>query len=385
MTRALIIGGGILGTAHAMEALGRGWDVTQFEVSAEPRESTPRGPGVLRFSRSAPGLELQLALPAARAWRELTRWSGRPIARDVGSVVVATNDEEATLMAELADRVDAKDRCWRWLDEADARVAHPELGGPIRGILSSDLDLVVEPRALLEDLRAGFAANDRYTFKGGVEVRDVGPDSITDTTGRTHRGDLVVLCPGSRSDLTVSVLSQPPLMRSVSLQMAQTERFEGNISTPLSDLAALSQSGIGRSEGITSTTDDPRLGTTEVGLTCVQRRNRSLTVGEARNQEEPFSFDVAQRPTEVLMSRLARILGSDPPRVARQWVGSVRQCTDGRLWLREDLDETVSLVTGAGQRGIMLAPVIAEETFNWLADGIDSGATRPGADGGRVD
>jgi glycine/D-amino acid oxidase-like deaminating enzyme len=385
MTRALIIGGGILGTAHAMEALGRGWDVTHFEVSAEPQASTPRGPGVLRFSRCAPGLELQLGLAAARSWRELAARTDRPLVRDVGSIVVATDDEEAELMAGLADRVDAKDRSWRWLDEDSARVAHPELGGQLTGVLRSDLDLVVEPRSLLESLRAGFATNEHYTFKGGVEVRDVGPDSITDATGRTHHGDLVVLCPGSRSDLTVSVLRQPPILRSIRLQMAQTERYERNLDTPLSDLAALSQSGIGRSEGITDTATDPLLGTVEVGLTCVQRRNRSLTVGEARDQDEPFSFDLAQRPTDELMDRLSAILGTEAPPVARQWVGSIRQCTDGRLWLREDLDETVSLVTGAGQRGIMLAPVIAEETFNWLADGIDSGATRPGADGGRVD
>ncbi|MCZ7630617.1 MAG: FAD-binding oxidoreductase [Microthrixaceae bacterium] len=385
MTRALIIGGGILGTAHAMEALGRGWEVTQFEVSAEPQASTPRSPGVLRFSRCAPGLELQLGMAAARAWRELAARADRALIRDTGSIVVATDDLEASVMAELADRVDAEDRCWRWLDEPSARAAHPELGGQVRGILTSDLDLVVEPRALLENLRGSVTANDRYTFRGGVEVREVGPDSITDANGRTHRGDLVVLCPGSRSDLTVSVLRQPPILRSIRLQMAQTERFEGTLPTPVSDLAALGQSGIGRSEGITGTAADPRLGSTEVGLTCVQRLNHSLTVGEARDQNEPFSFDVAQRPTDVLMNRLRVILGSEPPPVTRQWVGSVRQCVDGRLWLREDLDETVSLVTGAGQRGIMLAPVIAEETFNWLADGIDSGATRPGADGGRVD
>jgi len=385
MTRVLIIGGGILGTAHAIEALGRGWEVAQFEVSAEPQASTPRSPGVMRFSRCAPGLELQLGLAAARSWRQLAQRSVRPLIRDVGSIVVATEDHEARLLADLADRVDAKDRCWRWLDEDAARAAHPELGGRVAGILPTDLDIVVEPRALLEDLRVSVMSNDGYSFKGGVEVRDVGHDSITDSTGRVHRGDLIVLCPGARSDLTVSVLRQPPVLRTIRLQLLQTERFDGRLPTPLSDVAALGQSGIGRSEGITPTAEDPRLGATEVGLTCVQRRSHSLTLGEARDYDEPFSFDVAQRPNELLMDRLRMILGTEPPPVSRQWVGSVRQCTDGRLWLREDLDETVSLVTGAGQRGIMMAPVIAEDTFNWLADGIDSGATRPGADGGRVD
>lgn len=163
MTRALIIGGGILRTAHAMEALGRGLDVIQFKVSAKPQASIPRSPGVLRFSRCAPDLELRLGLAAARAWRALAERIGRRIVRDVGS--------------------------------------------------------------------------------------------ITDATGRTHGGDLVVLCPRARSDLTVSVLHQPPILRTIRLQLAQTECFEGNLVAPLSDLAALGQSGIGRSEGISGRVD----------------------------------------------------------------------------------------------------------------------------------
>lgn len=385
MTRVLIVGGGILGTVHAFEALQRGWEVVHFEASPEPQASTPRSPGVLHFSRCAPGLEFQLGLAAAQAWRELALRIDPTLVRELGSVVVATDDDEAGVLAGLADRVDAEDRAWSLLDAGAAVAANPTLGGSVTAVLRSELDLVVEPRAMLDTMRTRLGTSEHYAFRGGVEIRDVGGDSITDATGRTHHGDLVVLCPGARSDLTTSVLRHPRVMRSTRLQVAQTERLEADLGAPLSDLAAMSLSGIGRSEGIQGPASDPRLGNTVVALTCVQRRNRSLTVGEAREQDEPFGFDVAQRPTEVLMNRLGTILGRDAPPVARQWVGSVRQCTDGRLWLREDLDETVTLVTSAGQRGITLAPSIAADTFDWLVDGIDSGATHPGADGGRVD
>ena len=105
----------------------------------------------------------------------------------------------------------------------------------------------------------------------------------------------------------------------------------------------------------------------ELRLTCVQRPGGGLTVGEARvTLEEPFDFDVAERPTKMLLAHLETIIGGPVPAVTRQWTGTIRECVDGRLWFRDDLDETVAMVTGTDQRGITLAPVIAADTFDWL-------------------
>jgi len=127
------------------------------------------------------------------------------------------------------------------------------------------------------------------------------------------------------------------------------------------------------------------IGDQEIALTCVQRANGSLTFGEVRQQEEPFDFGIDRRPLELLTARMTEILGSPMPPVVRQWDGEVRLPTGGRLWIREDLGPTVTLITGTGQRGITLAPSIAAETFDWLTEDIDSGATRPGADQRSVD
>lgn len=382
MTRVLITGGGILGTFHAMEALARGFEVTQFEASAEPEASTPRSPGVLHFSRCAPGMGLELGIRAAHGWTSLSEQTDNTLLRRTGSSVVAVDDQQAETLAALASRHDATGRGWTLTDGDAARETRPMFSETVRASLDSSLDIVVEPRSMLEALRTVMLANDRYTYKGGVDIRDVGQGVLTDATGRTHRGDFSVLCPGSRSDLTVSLMRQPTKLRSMRIQVAQTERLERVLGAPFSDFSALAGSDLGRATGMQLPPADPRLGSTEVLLTCVQRRNRSLTIGETRDCEEPFGFEVSQRPIETLIDRLRGILGADPPAIAHQWVGHVRTCTDGRLWLRDDLDEVTTLVTSAGQRGIMLAPVIASDTLDWLIDGVDSGATHPGADGG---
>ena len=381
----LIAGGGILGTFHAMEALERGFSVTQFEASAEPLSATARSPGALAFSRAAPGLELELCVDAAARWRRLAGEAGAPV-RELGSLVAATDEREADQLEELCRRSDAVQRGWSLTRRAghEPRGSLEQdvaLGESVVATLHSDLDVVVETRKLLEHLRGRMQRTERYRFVGGVEIRDLGPGSFTDSTGRTHRGDLGLLCPGWRSDLAISMLRQPSVLRSVRIQVLQTGRLRATLHRPVSDVAALVHSGLGRATGMASPPPDPRLGQTTVALTCVQRRSRALTIGETRDHDEPFGFEVSQRPLQVLLERAGKLLGVDLPPVTHQWAGQVRQCTDGRLWLREDLDETMTLVGCADQRGIVLAPVIAAETLDWVTEGRGSGATHPGADG----
>jgi hypothetical protein len=51
--------------------------------------------------------------------------------------------------------------------------------------------------------------------------------------------------------------------------------------------------------------------------------------------------------------------------VARRWSGVYHQLAPGadEVYLREDVDDTVTVITGAGGRGMTCAPAIAEETF----------------------
>lgn len=381
MPRILIVGGGILGTFHALEAVRRGWEVTHFDASAEPQASTVRSPGALNWSWAATGLDLDLSLRARAAWDEVARTAPGIELRRTGSMVLATTLDEVAVLGHLAARADAERRGWTLLDEHAIRSANPALQGMAIAALHSAVDAAVEPRSVLGELRDLLSAHDGYRFLGGREVHDYGPGSVTDITGRVHKGDLVILCPGRSSSLTTSAVRQPAVLRDVHIQVAQTEPSEARLPVPVADLASLGRHGLLGDEAPVRRHEDPLLGETEVRFTCVQRASGALTLGEARQLEEPFGFDVAERPTKTFLAHLEALLGREAPPVTRQWAGVVKECTDGRLWFRETLDETVALVTGADQRGIALAPVIAADTMDWLLEGDETGATRPGAAG----
>jgi glycine/D-amino acid oxidase-like deaminating enzyme len=65
-----IVGGGILGNAHALEAIGRGHEVVQLEREAEARGPSVRDFGLIWVSGRATD-ELAAALRARELWEKL--------------------------------------------------------------------------------------------------------------------------------------------------------------------------------------------------------------------------------------------------------------------------------------------------------------------------
>src|ERR1035441_6698992 len=70
LERAVIVGGGIIGTMHALEACHRGWDVIHLEADPGPRRASVRNFGLVWVSGRAPGPELDLALRARDLWEQ---------------------------------------------------------------------------------------------------------------------------------------------------------------------------------------------------------------------------------------------------------------------------------------------------------------------------
>ena len=70
--RVTIVGGGILGTAHALEAVGRGHEVVQLEREPEARGATVRNFGLVWVSGRALS-ELAAAMRPRELWEKARR------------------------------------------------------------------------------------------------------------------------------------------------------------------------------------------------------------------------------------------------------------------------------------------------------------------------
>jgi FAD dependent oxidoreductase TIGR03364 len=368
----VVVGGGIIGTMHAWLAVRDGHRVVQLEREDEARGASVRNFGLVWVSGRSPGLELDLALRARELWAQVGQAVPGIGLRASGSLTIARGDAEAAVLAEAADRPDAKERGFVLLGRQAARNLNPALRGAFTAALHCTEDAVVEPRLAAPAIRAALSTEDSYRWLPGREVAAIADHGVVDDHGEGHFGDLVVLATGAwhRGLLAGHLRSAGTPLRRCRLQMLQTEPWEDRLTTAIADgdslryypaFAGPALSRLPRQASIAATY--------KMQLLMVQRLDGSLTIGDTHAYEEPFDFDLDQAPNDHLIAVAEAILGSRLPPVKRRWAGVYSQ-------LRPDVDEVyhrsevapgVVLVTGPGGRGMTLSPAIAEETFASVA------------------
>lgn len=377
----VIVGGGVLGTMHAVAARRRGLEVVQLEREAEARGASVRNFGLVWVSGRRAGPELGLALRARELWQELGAEVPGLGFRAAGSLTLAAEDAELGLLKEAAELPDAPQRGFELLDPAGVRAVNPALRGEFAGGLLCRLDAIVEPRQVLPALRGYLAAGGEgtsgYQWIPSREVTEVEPTAVRDHTGAWHRGDLVILCPGAAHTgvvgryLARSGAAGTSPVRRVRLQMMQTAPLAGRITTALADGDSLRYYPAYDLPGRSQLAPQPAAAQqARAQLLLVQRADGGLTIGDTHEYGEPFAFDVDEDAYDHLRARAEALLGAPLPRTQRRWAGVYSEvnpedpAAGHGLYHRSEVEPGVVLVTGPGGRGMTCSPAIANETFS---------------------
>jgi FAD dependent oxidoreductase TIGR03364 len=376
--RIVVVGGGVLGTMHAVMARRRGYEVVHLEREAEARGASVRNFGLVWVSGRRAGPELSLALRARELWEELAGQVSGLGFRPAGSITLATDDVELRLLKEAAALPDADRREFEFLDPAGVRAANPALRGELAGGLLCRADAIVEPRQVLPALRGYLTATaegaSAYQWLPGREVVEIAPNAVRDHTGGWHQCDLVVLCTGAAFTGVVGryhrYLARDGVRR-VRLQMMQTAPLAERLSTAVADADTMRYYPAYDLPGRHQLPPQPAVAErTRAQLLLVQRADGGLTIGDTHEYAEPFAFDVDEDAYDHLRARAEALLGAQIPRVQRRWAGVYSEVDPGTpaaaghpLYHRSEVEPGVVLVTGPGGRGMTCSPAIAEETF----------------------
>lgn len=363
----VVVGGGILGTMHAVLAVRAGASVVHLDRHERPEGASVRNFGLVWVSGRSPGHELALALRSRELWAAIGSDVPETGFRANGSLTLASNEAEAKVLEEAAAADDADERGLSLLDRDGVAALNPGLRGDFLAGLHCSRDAAVEPRSTLTALRRFLSAVGRYEFVAPCEIVDVADRVVVDHRGRRFEGDLVVLCLGADVSLRLSSLFDDGRLQRVRLHMSETLPLGRELSTSVADGNSLRYYPAFRESAARL------LGPQDVGLArygiqllCQQRLDGGLTIGDTHEYDEPFGFDLADEPV-ALVERLAREVVGDPfPAIARRWTGvyhQLRAVSDEQLYYRKEVADGVVTVTGAGGRGMTLAPAIAEETL----------------------
>ena len=127
--KAIVVGGGIIGTWHAFELVEAGFAVDQLEAEAGPVGASVRNFGLVWVSGRRSGEELEAARRARRRWEEV----GSAVAglgfRANGSLTVATDATERQVMLDFASLRDAGERAITFLEPGEVRTVNPAVRG----------------------------------------------------------------------------------------------------------------------------------------------------------------------------------------------------------------------------------------------------------------
>ncbi|WP_405830285.1 MULTISPECIES: TIGR03364 family FAD-dependent oxidoreductase [unclassified Streptomyces] len=370
--RVIVVGGGVVGTMHAWQAVQRGHEVVQIEREAEARGASLRNFGQIWVSGRAGGEELDTALRARELWERIGAEVPGMGFRANGSLTPVRTDREYAVAEAALARPDAAARGYKLVTADEARQINPALRGVFEAALWCERDAAVEPRTAQLHLREALKATGRYTFLPGREVREVtGPGAVRDDHGDVHRGDAVVLATGAWLSGLVRELVPDLPVRRVRLQMMQTAPLGERLTTSVADADSFRYYPAYKSPALDALNagqdQAPTAAAHKMQLLMVQRQDGGLTIGDTHEYEHPFAFDTLEDPYEHLTGVVEGFLGRPLPRIQRRWAGVYAQCTDTtRVVHRQQVADGVWLVTGPGGRGMTCSPAIAETTANEL-------------------
>jgi FAD dependent oxidoreductase TIGR03364 len=364
VARVVVVGGGVLGAMHALQALDRGHEVVQLEREPVARGASVRNFGLIWVSGRRPGAELELALRARVLWGELAERIPDLGFRANGSLTIVQHESEVRVLEQVVARGDAAQRELSLLDEADVRSVNPAVKGLVAAGLLCRADAAVEPRQVPAALRTAMERDPRYRFLGRCHAVEALDGGARDQRGVAYEGDIAIVCPGaSHAGFSGWDGADAPLRR-VRLQMMETAPLGAQLTTSIADGDSLRYYPAFDVPALTALpAPAPIVAEHHMQLLLQQRLDGRLTVGDTHSYEEPFDVAVDEAPYRHLQERVESILGVPLPPVERRWAGVYSQALDDRLYHRAQIAPRTWVVTGAGGRGMTLAPAIAEETL----------------------
>lgn len=189
-----VIGGGILGLAHAYVLARRGKRVVLFERGQLATGASIRNFGMIWPVGQPAGEMHGIALRSREIWLEALN-AAQLNYRPTGSLHVAHHDDEADVLREFAEIGPPAGYACRWLDkEATLGRSHAVQEKNLRGGLWSDIEMTVDPREIVANFPK-YLREIGVDCRYGSTVKRIELPLVETSTGRWE-ADAAIVCGG---------------------------------------------------------------------------------------------------------------------------------------------------------------------------------------------
>jgi len=372
----IVIGGGVLGTFHAYHALQAGLRVALLEKDYQPNGATVRN-----FGQVVPsGLSSELQTYGRQSlaiYRSL-----EPILEDgfrrSGSLYIASNDAESTLLHELRQinrQHDYASELWNAATTLrNVPGIRPEY---IRESLFFPDEISIDPRQAIHRIlrfMKEVLGLDYYPKRMAINLEATSSGvQVRANTGEIWQSEKVVVCSGSEFQALYPNLFCESDIQLVKLQMLETKpqhrlRFEPNILTgktirryeafrECESYGAIKQAeptlSFGRENGVHILFKQSADGSVILGDS-----HEYAPVGEAAS----LRFGSSNAINIYLLEQAMRIMDLDTWEIKRIWNGYYCQTAEAPVF-RRTIDERIHICTGIGGKGMTMGPAFAKKNL----------------------
>lgn len=370
-----VVGGGIIGLAHAAIAARAGKRVVVIERDLRANGASIRNFGFITVSGQERGDSWQLASRTRDIWAEMAGPAKIPIEHRGLYLTARSPEAIAVIEAFLATEMGAG--C-RLLTAAKFRDECADLGGAdLLGAMHSPHELRVESRHAIPLLTAFLAERHGVTFMTGTAVYSAAAPRLETSRGMVEAG-AVAVCPGD--DFATLYADRIAAYGLTRCRLSMLKLADPGYRLPaalMSDLSLVRYRGYGalpeaRALEAKLRAEQPRHFANGVHLIIAQGADGTLIVGDSHHYDDcPGPFAPASAEDDIL-DEFSRALGHAPPPVQERWTGTYAVAAD-RTYLVDTPAPDVRLVVVTSGTGASTGFGIAERVIADLLN-IKTGA-----------
>lgn len=363
----LIVGAGIVGLAHAVEAVDRGLSVVVIDRDARAVGASVRNFGHACVTAQTDDL-LDLAHVARERWLQQSTDAGF-FSLESGALAVAQSPAELAVLEELASARDGGQV--QLLSAAELRTRFEDVGGVaiVGGAILRD-DLRVDPREAVAAIAARLAERGvRFLWRTAYLGASAG---VAETSRGKVRAQRVIVCVGHDLDYLYPELAEEHEVRRCGLQMALV-RTQSPVSL---GPAVLTGTSMLRYPAFTATAaagalrseiaeHDPDLLDIVANVMFTQRPDGTIIVGDSHSYDVTMDPFLAENTWDVLLERVRRVLGVEQLEVVQRWQG-VYASSPRHPYLVAEPEQGVTAVSVTSGVGMTISFGLAARVFETL-------------------
>ncbi|MFG2887532.1 TIGR03364 family FAD-dependent oxidoreductase [Streptomyces sp. NPDC048297] len=366
-----VIGGGILGLAHALAAARRGDRVVLFERGEFAAGASIRNFGMIWAIGQQRGAIYQRALRSREIWLEIAAKSGM-WAAPTGSLHLARHPDEVAVLEEfVATTPAARENGTTMITAAEtaARSSVARTDG-LLAALWSPTELNVDPRRAIPAVAAHLADEYGVELRFGTTVRGIDLPTVSTTAG-DWKVERAFVCSGNDFEtLYPEVFADSGALR-CKLQMMRTGpqgpdwQLGPMLCGGLTLLHYAAFDDCVARAALRDRMDEQLPFHRENGIHVLlsQTADGRLTIGDSHAYamtHDPFE---SEEVNHAVLDYLGTFAELPDPRITERWTGYYPSLRDGRTDLVVSPTPGVTVVNGVGGAGMTLSFGLAEENI----------------------